>query len=101
MEKKEASKLAREAIKLAGAKGKVRYSTRDSMSFDFIVNFYEDDGDWNCSYNFAKAIMDACEKVGLREYSDPTNDLMTDYWGCNNSMILYNGTNLKSAAKRS
>ena len=100
MEKQEASKLAREAIKLAGAKGKVKYKTRDSLSFDFIVDFYEEDEEGNCSYKFAKAIKEACDKIGLKEYSDPTNDIMTDYFGCNNSMIDYNEMNIKWAGKR-
>lgn len=96
MEKKEASKLARQAIKIANARGKVKYTTRDSLSFDFIVEFSEYDENGNCSYIYAKQIKEACNRIGLREYSDPTNDLMTDYFGSNNSAIWYNGRNLMS-----
>ena len=42
MDKKTASKLARGAIKVANAKGKVKYQTRESLSFDFIVNFLKE-----------------------------------------------------------
>jgi hypothetical protein len=101
MNRSEASKLAREAIKLAGARGKVKYTTRESLSFDFIVNFQEYDENDNCFYKFAKAIKEACDKLGLVAYTDPTNDIMTDYFGCNNSMVDYNGTNIKWAAERS
>ena len=66
MEKQEASKLAREAIKLAGAKGKVKYKTRDSLSFDFIVDFYEEDEEGHFSYKFAKAIKEAFDEIGLK-----------------------------------
>lgn len=86
MDKKQASKLA-------GAKGKVSYRCTDSISFDFIIDFHEMDENGDYSYKFAKAIKKACDKVGLDEYSDPTNDMMTDYFGCNNSMISYNGCN--------
>ena len=99
MEKKEASRLAREAIKLANAVGKVRFRTRDSISFDFIVDFYEEDENGDYSYKYGKAIKEACEKVCLRQYSDPENDIMTDYFGCHNSMIDYNGCNIKWASR--
>lgn len=90
MDKKTASKLARQAIKLANASGKVSYRCRDSLSFDFVVDFYESNENDECTYKYAKAIKKACDEVGLKEYSDPTNDIMSDYFGCHNSMISYN-----------
>ena len=94
MERKEASKLARQAIKMVGAAGKVRYTTRSSLSFDFVLDFYEDWDEENQRYTteFKEALIKACDEIGLKEYSDPTNDIMTDYFGCNNSMICYNGS---------
>lgn len=101
MERIQASKLAREAIKLAGAKGKVKYRVTDSFSFDFIVDFREYDENGDISYKYARAVKEACDKLGLKAYSDPTNDAMTDYFGCNNAMVDYNGTAIKWAAQRS
>ena len=90
MEKrKEASVLARKAIKLSGLKG-ITYKTEDSVSFDFIVWFSSE----NSSEEVKSALRKACEEVGLKSYSDPNNDVMTDYFGCHNSMILFNGGSL-------
>ena len=89
MTKKEASALARKAIKLSGLKG-VTYRTEDSASFDFIVWFSSD----NSSDEIKATLRKACDEVGLKEYTDPENDPMTDYFGCNNSMILFNGGSL-------
>ena len=89
MTKKEASTLARKAIKISGLKG-ITYKTEDSVSFDFIVWFRSEDSTDEIQTKLKKA----CEKVGLKEYSDPTNDAMTDYFGYNNSMILFNGSSL-------
>lgn len=86
MTKKEASVLARKAIKLSGLKG-ITYRTDDGVSFDFIVDFYSDDSSDEVKANLRKA----CDEVGLKEYSDPDNNPYTDYFGCNNSMILFNG----------
>lgn len=89
MTKKEASALARKAIKLSGLKG-ITYRTDDGMSFDFIVWFGSED-----SSDETKAkLREACDAVGLKEYSDPENDPYTDYFGANNSMILFNGGSL-------
>ena len=49
---------------------------------------------------YLQGYIDACDEIGLKEYSDPTNDIMTDYFGCNNSMIDYNGMNIKWAGER-
>lgn len=89
MTKKEASVLARKAIKLSGLKG-VTYRTEDSASFDFIVWFSSDDS----SDEIKAKLRQACDEVGLKEYTDPEYDPMTDYFGCNNSMILFNGGSL-------
>lgn len=89
MTKKEASALARKAIKLSGLKG-VTYRTEDSASFDFIVWFSSDDS----SDEIKAKLRKACDEVGLKEYTDPSYDPMTDYFGCNNSMILFNGGSL-------
>lgn len=89
MTKKEASVLARKAIKLSGLKG-VTYRTEDGMNFDFIVWFRSE----NSSDEIKAKLRKACDEVGLKEYYDPENDAMTDYFGCNNSMILFNGGRL-------
>lgn len=89
MTKKEASALARKAIKLSGLKG-IKYKTEDGMNFDFIVWFSSE----NETDEIRATLRKACDEVGLKEYSDPENDLMTDYFGCNNSMILFNGCRL-------
>ena len=89
MTKKEASALARKAIKLSGLKG-ITYRTEDGMSFDFIVWFSSDES----SDEVKATLRKACEEVGLKDYSDPNNDPMTDYFGCHNSMILFNGGSL-------
>ena len=81
MERKEAGKLIRKIIKDLGIKA--TYKTESSISFDFIVWIRGDDKD-----------MEAVKKAVYENhlvYSDPTNDAMSDYFGCANSMVLFNG----------
>lgn len=89
MTRKEASALARKAIKLSGLKG-VTYRTEWGGGFDFIVWFDSEDS----SDEVRAVLKKACDEVGLVAYTDPTNDAMVDYFGCNNSMILFNGRSL-------
>ncbi|MBQ1758995.1 MAG: hypothetical protein IIZ94_04850 [Prevotella sp.] len=86
MTKKEASALARKAIKLSGLKG-ITYRTDDSMSFDFIVNFYSEDS----SDEVKATLRKACDEVGLKAYRDPDYNPYIDYFGCNNASIWFNG----------
>ena len=81
MDRKEAGKIVRKIIKDLGIKA--TYKTDFSMSFDFIVWISGDDKDMEA---VRKAVHD-----NKLVYSDPTNDAMSDYFGCANSMVLFNG----------
>lgn len=81
MDRKEAGKIVRKIIKDLGIKA--TYKTDFSISFDFIVWIRGDDKDMEA---VRKAVHD-----NKLVYSDPTNDAMSDYFGCANSMVLFNG----------
>lgn len=78
---KEARQIVKQFIKDNNLRGKVSYRAEDSISFDFIFYFTGDD-------KYLELI-----KKGLKKlvYSDPENDMMSDYFGCHNSMLVYNG----------
>lgn len=61
----------------------VTYKSESSISFDFVVWLSGDIADYEKA---SKLIRDN----GFI-YSDPTNDVMTDYFGCHNSLVLFNG----------
>lgn len=71
MDKKEASATIRKMIKELGIKAK--YSVKTSLSFDFVADISGDDGD-------LEKVRFAVKKLNL-VYSDPANDIMSDYWG--------------------
>ena len=79
---KEAGKLIRKLLKDNGIKATYRTDTR-GYTFDFVMYINGDDADYE---KVAKLV----RENGM-VYSDPDNDIMTDYWGCNNSLILFNG----------
>ncbi|MEE0060237.1 MAG: hypothetical protein UE295_05355 [Acutalibacteraceae bacterium] len=81
MERKEAGKLIRKLLKENGIKA--TYKTESSYTFDFVIWINGKDEDY-------ERVAELVRKANL-VYSDPENDVMTDYWGSHNSLVLFNG----------
>lgn len=61
----------------------VTYKSDFSISFDYVIRLHGDDAD----YEKARKLIRDNGFI----YSDPENDMMTDYFGCNNSLVTFNG----------
>ena len=81
MTRAEASKKVRELLKAIGVKAKFR--CKDSFVCDYVLSI-------DCDKQDEEKVRKMVRDNNLR-YSDPENDAMRDYFGCNNALVFVNG----------
>jgi hypothetical protein len=75
-------KIGKEIKKLLKENGiNVSYKSESSYCFDYVISIDGREEDYE----------KASKLLHKYSYSDPENDMMSDYFGCHNSLILFNG----------